>query len=266
MSNNLNLEQMAANQNQKEQTHNDANGQIDAAITEFLELDMSGGDVTLTDAEYRGAVRFVTTGLTADQALTVPAIKRFFMIHNPSTDYYVTVTRGTTTQNITPGCTAVMYTDGTTNGLACVSSEGADVLQVDLNNVNQAIATATVTKVQFDTLRLGVASTYDGVTNYRHTPKKSGIWRYTLSLRMEGMTGSAVAVVYIYKNGVEVARQHQFGSGSTHPQNMFVSKMIEMDGDTDYVEVFVEQDSGVSKNVIGDVEETYLEAEWLRNN
>ena len=50
MSNNLELAQVAAAQNQKEVTINDQAGQLDAALTEQFVADVSAGNVALVSA------------------------------------------------------------------------------------------------------------------------------------------------------------------------------------------------------------------------
>ena len=81
MSNNLSLSQVAAAQNQKEVTINDQAGQLDAALTEVLtiEVDDSNGYV-LTDTEFRRSFFIVVTegspGPTAAIALQTPAVRR----------------------------------------------------------------------------------------------------------------------------------------------------------------------------------------------
>lgn len=129
MSNNLNLDQMAAGQSQPEQTVNDIAGQLDAAITESMDSDLSAGNDTLTAAEFRGNIRFVGTGMTQDRSITVYNSKHVFIVYNPSTSYNLSVIRGSTTIILAPGVSGVFYTDGTTNGLWLVASRSPDIYE-----------------------------------------------------------------------------------------------------------------------------------------
>jgi hypothetical protein len=97
MSNNLNLSQVAAAQNQKEVTINDQAGEIDAALTEDLVMLVDDGNATtLTLEQFRRAFFFV---ITPDETLpsnavtiTVPAVPRgLFKVRN-LTAQTVTVT------------------------------------------------------------------------------------------------------------------------------------------------------------------------------
>lgn len=121
MSANLNLSQVAANQNQKEVTINDATGQIDAAITEQRSDALSGASptITLTSPQFRAAILFIlTTGTTPSgtATLTCPAIKRgFFRVRNDSS---IPIDVGISGQPVTKprvyaGTSKTLYCDGT---------------------------------------------------------------------------------------------------------------------------------------------------------
>jgi hypothetical protein len=129
MSNNLNLSQVAASQNQKEVTINDQAGELDAALTEQFEADVSSGNVALTAAQYRRAVHIKATGAaTAGRTVTLQAIKKLSVISNLSTTDSVDFILGSATIALDPAADAasptmaLVYTDGTADGLFAVSS------------------------------------------------------------------------------------------------------------------------------------------------
>lgn len=127
MSNNLDLPQIAENQNHKEITSNDADGALDAALTEVLSLDLSS-NVSLTDAQYRGAIFFSIDTSAAAHTLTIPAIKRLVVVAN-TTINDVDIVRGSTTETLAAGDRAIIYTDGTTDGMTVMklaASGGVD--------------------------------------------------------------------------------------------------------------------------------------------
>ncbi|RUW53000.1 hypothetical protein EOA32_10990 [Mesorhizobium sp. M1A.F.Ca.ET.072.01.1.1] len=115
----LNLPTIADGQADSQwQTSNDGDAAIANALADILTVDFSGGDVTLTSAQFRSAMTFVPSGLSATRALTVPAVKRaLFFVHNTDGADSITVTRGSTTVSVEAGKLGVFYTDGTTNGL-----------------------------------------------------------------------------------------------------------------------------------------------------
>jgi hypothetical protein len=122
MSNNLDLSQVAANQDQKEVTINDQAGELDAAFTERLAVDLTSASVTLTDAQFRRNMLFSCSGNAVARTLTVPAIKRsLFIVKNGGTAA-LNVVRGSTSLEVLAGGLAVFATDGTTNGLDLVAT------------------------------------------------------------------------------------------------------------------------------------------------
>ena len=60
---NLAITHVAAAQNQKEVTINDAINALDRAMGDLLVVDFIAGNVTLTDAQFRGAVAFAAANL-----------------------------------------------------------------------------------------------------------------------------------------------------------------------------------------------------------
>lgn len=124
MSSNLDLQQVSENQTLKEVSINTMSGQLDAAITEFLSIDVSASDASLTNSQYRRNVMFVASGAAVARVLTVPALKKLSLIRNDGTAD-VSVTRGSTALVVGAGLVSLIYTDGTTNGLIGVSGGGA---------------------------------------------------------------------------------------------------------------------------------------------
>jgi len=117
MSTNLNLSQVTANQNQKEVTINDAFGQVDAAVSEILAVDLTSGNVTLTTAQFRSAVMFLAQNNSVSRNLTIAAVKRgFFGVHNSGSANLVVI-KGSTSITMATGDKNLFYTDGTTNSL-----------------------------------------------------------------------------------------------------------------------------------------------------
>lgn len=117
MSNNLDLSQVAAAQDQKEDTINDQAAELDAALTEPLVSDYTSGDITLTDDEFRRNFEFATSNLTVPRILTIPAIRRFFLVDNTAGTGVLSVVRGATSIDVNVASNGLFYADGTTDGL-----------------------------------------------------------------------------------------------------------------------------------------------------
>lgn len=125
MSNNLNLTQMTVGQTNKETTHNDSNGEIDAAHTEEITLDTSAANVTISDANYRRAIQFKITGDgDVGRTVTLPAIKREVTFYNADSQSRDLI-KGATTITLAAGASLKVYTDGTANGLRAASGSAA---------------------------------------------------------------------------------------------------------------------------------------------
>jgi hypothetical protein len=119
---NLAITHVAAAQNQKEVTINDAVDALDAATQGLLSVDFTAGNVTLSDAQFRGASVFRAAGVSVARDLTVPAIKRMFAVDNGAGSSTLTIKRGSNAIALDAGTAVLAYTDGTTNGLVALSA------------------------------------------------------------------------------------------------------------------------------------------------
>lgn len=119
MSGNLGITQVVASQNQKEVTINGALLRLDAAISQTFEANLTSGNVTVTTDQGQQCTLIRATNVsTSGRTVTVPQVERVFLIANPGTSTHsVGFVRGTTTVTLARGQTAVVRTDGTSNGL-----------------------------------------------------------------------------------------------------------------------------------------------------
>lgn len=114
----------------------------------------------------------------------------------------------------------------------------------------QSISTATSTKIQLDTEQYDTEGDFDSTTNYRHTPSLAGKWLY-LGLCSTTLSDQRLLFTDIYKNGIAAASGTQYvsaaGSGAVIMQNTVV---LEMNGSTDYVELYMYHNEGSSVNTL----------------
>lgn len=109
---NLNFDQVAANQNQKEVTINDAFDQVDGALTEHLTVDLSAADVTLTADQWTRNWFFECMGHTVARTVTLPAMKRPAVVKNAGTGALTLQVMGGGTAVVQAAQTVMVYNDG----------------------------------------------------------------------------------------------------------------------------------------------------------
>jgi len=118
---NLAIPHIAASQNQKEVTANDAFDRLDEAITGRLQLDFTSGDITLTASQFRRHVAFAAANVASGRELVLPAITRVIVVDNSAGAADLVVRQGTTTVTVPAGASQLLHTTGTTDGLIPVA-------------------------------------------------------------------------------------------------------------------------------------------------
>lgn len=109
-------------------TANEAMSGIAAAFNDCLDVDLSGGPVTLTTTEPPSAIGelfayfvFKCSGHTSAEDLVIPANKRFFAVLNDDATYDVNVVVGSTSIAVSASSGKLFYADGTADGLFALS-------------------------------------------------------------------------------------------------------------------------------------------------
>lgn len=105
----------------------------------------------------------------------------------------------------------------------------------------QSIASATFTKIQFNTESFDINSDYDNATNYRWTPTVAGKMQVNAWIQMQLTTLNALFIVAIYKNGSVYKQAYNNAAFANQQVSVGISDIIDMNGSTDYLEVFVYQ-------------------------
>jgi hypothetical protein len=122
----------------------------------------------------------------------------------------------------------------------------------------QSITSATFTKMQLTNEVVDSAGTFDPVTNYRHTPTTAGKYFYTGMVSIANTTDQKQLYAGIYKNGAAVLNGINYlSSGSASSVYTFVGGVVDMNGTTDYVELYIYQDGG-TLNTLADGSKNYL--------
>lgn len=131
-------------------------------------------------------------------------------------------------------------------------------------SASQTIAINTPVKVQFNTKIFDTATAYDATTNYRFTPQVAGYYQINLAMRMnDSGAGGVNEFSYIYKNGSvysTVAARDTTGQSV----NLSQSVVVYLNGSTDYIEIYAQQNSGTSGNISGGANQAMFSASLVR--
>lgn len=179
-----------------------------------------------------------------------------------------------TTSNASKG--SYFLTDLTSNGFVKTSG-GTGELSVDTNTyltstsnyVKDASFYAycssgntannnTATKVSLQAELFDVAGWFDNATNYRFTPQAAGKYLIMGSIDFNSLNAAGQMFAAIYKNGVEYVK----GTGRTNAANQElvpnVTAIVDMNGSSDYVELYAYQDGGGNETLQAFSSVTYL--------
>ena len=123
-------------------------------------------------------------------------------------------------------------------------------------SVAQAIAANTLTKVAFQTKEFDVTTAYDSVTNFRFTPLVAGYYQVNANFAV----ATSVCTMYttIYKNGAA----YKSGCELINGGYAAVNAIVQMNGTTDYIEIFASASIGQNTSAIQNG--TYFQASLVQ--
>jgi hypothetical protein len=121
---------------------------------------------------------------------------------------------------------------------------------VNRNGAAQAgVASGVFTKVQFTHKVLDPQGAFDAIANFRYQPQSAGKYLITASLFIANSAAGASLIMSIYKNGAEFFRVLQAVVGTGWVANG--SAIVDLNGSTDYIELFAFQNSGSAQSFGG---------------
>lgn len=153
----LGIIELALGQVDQFATANEAFRALEAAGNDVLAVNLASGNATLSAAQFSSAALFRSSGNTIARSITVPASKRLFAVQNGGS-FQLSVIRGSTTVGVAAGRSAILFSDGTTNGLAIIAggvggigatdvaynNSGTGLLSTDVQGAINELAAATV--------------------------------------------------------------------------------------------------------------------------
>ena len=111
---------------------------------------------------------------------------------------------------------------------------------------SQSISNATNTKLQFNEEDWDTANCYD-TSNYRFTPNVAGYYQVNTYVQIGLANYSGFAAIKLYKNGAAIKDAAVVTPNVSEYPSPSVNGMVYMNGSTDYLEVYVIQNSGTTK-------------------
>lgn len=115
-------------------------------------------------------------------------------------------------------------------------------------NASQSIPNTTVTKVAFNAEDFDFNGFYDSLTNYRFQPTIAGY--YQINFTVYFPTGTIGVKAFLSKNGVAIRNADAVLNSTTYTM-VQISTIVQMNGSTEYLEVFVQQISGAAMSIVG---------------
>jgi hypothetical protein len=126
------------------------------------------------------------------------------------------------------------------------------------------ITSSAATKISIGSKDFDPDNVFDYV-NFRFKPTVAGYYRISAGAYLITDAAATQARAIIYKNGSEYSRcSNSPTSGASRAAISTGSDLVYLNGTTDYVELYVFQDSGVNASLIGGASVTYMSGELVR--
>lgn len=104
---------------------------------------------------------------------------------------------------------------------------------------NQTFTTGTTVKVQLNAEDFDIGGCFDSTTNYRWTPNVAGYYQVSFAVAVGASSGMANVQTHLFKNGATIGMGSYVPSVSTNDTVTVGSKLVYMNGTTDYLETWI---------------------------
>lgn len=155
-------------------------------------------------------------------------------------------------------------------GISLTDAGAGSTVTIDTNlnyvtahlSANQTLTHNTVTQIQLNSIDLDSNSDFDATTNYRWTPDVAGLYYVVGQVRYAASATPNAGQVRINKNGANI---FIFNGTQSTATGVAVSGalLVEMNGSTDYLELFGFQNTGSDLDAIGASTLNTFLAGWL---
>ncbi len=119
-------------------------------------------------------------------------------------------------------------------------------------NTNQSISSGVYTKIQYASESFDTGGFFDSATNYRYTPLIAGKYFVSSQITFDTVfTAGTICIALIYKNGGAIAETFAYSDLANHYVGLFLGTMVDMNGSTDYLEVYCLHGDITSRDLLG---------------
>lgn len=165
---------------------------------------------------------------------------------------------------------------GTITGLSAGGLPDATIQQADLasnvagngpafsayQNATTTVSSSTSTKIAFQLKEFDTANAFDSTTNYRFTPQVAGYYQVNGSVNFAPLA-LGFRFINIFKNGSNIKTGQNIAGAGTNYTQITVSAIVYLNGSTDYIELYGNQNSGSSLATSGN-SDVYFQAALIR--
>lgn len=109
----LKIPLLSTSQANKEQTINTMVSYLERAMNDAQTLNLTSGNIVLTDTDFARYFVWRLAGVVSGRTITIPAMKRLFVMENLTGAFTVDLVRASSTLTIPVGGVVVVYCDGT---------------------------------------------------------------------------------------------------------------------------------------------------------
>ena len=166
------------------------------------------------------------------------------------------ITGATAETSIAGGDSVLIYDDSAsalrkmtrTNFVSGIGGVNTPFFQAYRAGTAQTLSSATFVKLEINTEVVDSASAYDNTTNYRFTPLSAGKYYIFGQMTTDSSTDMARVMSAIYLNGSQISQSNSFNDDSS---SSYTATIVDMNGTTDYVELFGFLTSGGNTDLQG---------------
>lgn len=132
------------------------------------------------------------------------------------------------------------------------------------SNIGQSLANSTAVKLQFNVEEFDTNSCFDSTTNYRFTPTVAGYYQISGAANCSA-NATNTRFLRLYKNGANYKELQNAAANGTNYMGLSGSVIVYFNGSTDYVELYILQNSGSTLTTGGSQSEVWFTGAMIRS-